>query len=140
MLRSERWPLSMVWKLCLPASSKMRRKEMLSSFDLGFIEFRFIVAASVIFLSNKATQASSLYLLLLKASCFAFKIRNPINIQIVLYLGSKWICQLTSLKHIYHAANSWSSLKILQQSQLDCAINFSLIKNITFKIHTFLIL
>lgn len=55
MLRSERWPLSMVWKLCFPASSKMRRKEMLSSFDLGFIEFRFIVAASVIFLSNKAT-------------------------------------------------------------------------------------
>ena len=38
MLRSERWPLSMVWKVCFPASSKMRRKEMLSSFDLGFID------------------------------------------------------------------------------------------------------
>lgn len=55
MLRSERWPLSMFWKVCLPASSKMKRKEMLRNFDLGFIEFRFIVAASVIFLNNKAT-------------------------------------------------------------------------------------
>lgn len=43
----------MIWNECLPASSKMRKKKILENFDLGFIEFRVIMAVSLIFLNNK---------------------------------------------------------------------------------------